>query len=94
MPKTRNLSTEKRAAVVTLSEEGLALKLLPDHNVVVQAPLRPRKMVFFHTSLSVRRETPRTLKNELEDATGVDITTRTVRRKLLKSGLRGCVAAT
>jgi len=28
MPKTRNLSAEKRAAVVTLSEEGIALKLL------------------------------------------------------------------
>ena len=62
--------------------------------MVVQAPLRPRKMVFFHTSLSVRKETRRTLKKEVDDATGVDITIRTVRRKLLKSGLRGCVAAT
>ena len=46
-------------------------------------------MVFFHTSLSVRKETRRTLKKEVDDATGVDITIRTVRRKLLKSGLRG-----
>ena len=45
-----------------------------------------------HISLSDRRATSRILKRELEDATGVQISSRTVRRKLLKSGLKGCVA--
>ena len=46
-----------------------------------------------HLSLSDRRATSKILKRELVDATGVDVTTRTVRRRLQKAGLRGCVAA-
>ena len=46
-----------------------------------------------HLALSDRRATSRDLKRAFEDATGSQISCRTVRRKLLRSGLRGCVAA-
>ena len=46
-----------------------------------------------HCSLLNRKATSRIIKRDFEDATDVDISTRTVRRRLLKSGLRGCVAA-
>ena len=44
-------------------------------------------------SLSDRTATSRDLKRELEDATGSQISCRTIRRKLLKCGLKGCIAA-
>ena len=46
-----------------------------------------------HLSLLNRKATSRIIKRDFEDVTNVDISTRTVRRRLLKSGLRGCVAA-
>ena len=45
-----------------------------------------------HLSLSDRTATSRDLKRVLEDATGSQISCRTVRRKLLKCGLKGCIA--
>ena len=33
------------------------------------------------------------LKRDLEDATGAQVSTKTVRRRLVKAGLTGCVAA-
>ena len=46
-----------------------------------------------HLSLSDRTAKSRDLKRELEDATGSQISCRTVRRKLLKCGLKGCITA-
>ena len=46
-----------------------------------------------HLSLTDRKATSCDLKKAFEDATGAVISSRTVRRELLKSGLRGCVAA-
>ena len=46
-----------------------------------------------HLSLTNRRATSRMLKRDFSDATGIDVSCRTVRRKLQQSGLRGCVAA-
>ena len=46
-----------------------------------------------HLSLSDRTATSRDLKRKLEDVTGSQISCRTVRRKLLKCGLKGCIAA-
>ena len=54
----------------------------------------PRQNRFLsHLALSDRRATSKDIKRAFEDATGSEISCRTVRRKLLKSGLRGCVAA-
>jgi len=49
--------------------------------------------VLTRLSLNNRRATSRNLKREFEDATGTSISPRTVRRRLQKSGLRGCIAA-
>ena len=49
--------------------------------------------LLFHLSLSNRRATSRMLKRDFEDATGVHISSKTVRRRLVKAGLTGCVAA-
>lgn len=46
-----------------------------------------------HLSLNNRRATSRVLKRDFSDATGASVSCRTVRRRLQKSGLRGCVAA-
>ena len=48
--------------------------------------------LLFHLSVSTRRATSRMLKRDFEDATGVHISSKTVRR-LVKAGLTGCVAA-
>ena len=49
--------------------------------------------VLTRLSLNNRRATSRNLKREFEDATGTSISPRTVRIRLQKSGLRGCIAA-
>ena len=46
-----------------------------------------------HLSLTNRRATSRMLKRDFEDATGAQVSTKTVRRRLVKAGLTGCVAA-
>ena len=44
-------------------------------------------------ALTKRHATSKDIKRAFEDATNNKISCRTVRRKLLKSGLSGCVAA-
>ena len=119
MPKTRNLSIQERAQVVTLSEEGYSLRAIARKLLIsicaVQGIIRkvmetgsvkdrsrsgspssttPRQnRLLSHLSLSDRRSTSKILKKQFQDATGVGIATRTVRWKLFKAGLRGCVVA-
>lgn len=49
--------------------------------------------LLMHLSLTNRKATSRMLKRDFSDATGIDVSCRTVRRKLQQAGLRGCVAA-
>ena len=44
-------------------------------------------------SLSDRRASSKILKSQLQDVTGSSLSTRSIRRRLLKAGLKGCVAA-
>ena len=54
----------------------------------------PRQNCFLsHLALSDRLTMSKDIKRAFEDATGSDPSCRTVRKKLLKSGLRECVAA-
>ena len=46
--------------------------------------------LLYRLSLSNRRATSRMLKRDLEDATGAQVSTKAVRRRLVKAGLTGC----
>ena len=48
--------------------------------------------LLYRLSLSNRRATSRMLKRDFEDSTGTTISSKTVRRRLVKAGLNGCVA--
>ena len=58
-----------------------------------RATNRRQDFLIYRMSLSDRRATSGILKRDLQDATGVDVSRRTVRRRLNAAGLRGCVAA-
>ena len=70
------------------------VQLRTSHDQASPAPqLHRQDRLLCHLSLSDRTATSCDLKRELEDATGSQISCRTVRRKLLKCGLKGCIAA-
>ena len=75
--------------VQAILRKALTTGTVKDRDRSGRLPSREDRLLYC-LSLSNRRATSRMLKRDLEDATGAQVSTKTVRRRLVKAGSTGC----
>ncbi len=78
--------------ILTKKEETGSVRDKPRSGRPKQTSSREDRLLV-RLSLNNRRASSKQLKRELQDASGCSVSTRTVRRRLLHAGLKGCIAA-